>query len=307
MNMYTNQVMDNLVRANRGYPFVQIDYNSFAGTVTDSGGLSLTGTIPEHGIDVLGLGAQGGSNQQLAITGTPVTDDDDLYLRYIEFAQNPETFICSKSAPPCGAAHIVTCCNETYYWVPCDKADEFRNLALRVTVMRGEPSTSVQDYYTTRVIGIVPDEEYVSLKKKESEKKEGEEASPIPYFELLVLIEDKLPNDRGTASVIIEGAVQTFEIELLTDKKFKKAKQALKDVEQSGEEGKKEQNILLMTLRNEEELPLSISQIEKSLTGQAIRVTLAHSRPKAPTKPEDKLDALTREVQLLRLNQQAGF
>jgi hypothetical protein len=310
--MYTNQVMDNLVRAYRGFPFVQIDYTSFAGTVTDSGKFSLSGTIPEHGIDILGLGAEGASNQQLAITGTPVTNDDDLYLRYIKFAHDPETFVCSESAPPCGAAHLVTSASGMYYWIPVDKAHEFRNLALRVTVMRGKPSTAVKDYYTTKILGIVPDENYVDLKKRETKEKEEDEEvdekpSPIYGFELLVLIEDKLPNDRGTASVIVNGAIQTFEVERLTNNRLEKAKEALKEVEQSGDEGKEKQNILLMSLRNEEGIPLTISEIEKSITGQAIRVTLAHSRPKAPTTPEDKLDALTREVQLFRLNQQAGF
>lgn len=69
-------------------------------------------------------------------------------------------------------------------------------------------------------------------------------------------------------------------------------------------------NCICSSLAQSLSLLLSHPQMEseeKSLTGQAIRVTLAHSRPKAPTKPEDKLDALTREVQLLRLNQQAGF
>ena len=39
MDMYTNQIMDNLVRAHNGYPFVQMQYQEITGTVGNDGSI----------------------------------------------------------------------------------------------------------------------------------------------------------------------------------------------------------------------------------------------------------------------------
>ena len=42
LDLYTNQIMDNLVRADQGLPIIQVDYTKITGTITQNGMGSFT-------------------------------------------------------------------------------------------------------------------------------------------------------------------------------------------------------------------------------------------------------------------------
>jgi hypothetical protein len=72
----------------------------------------------------------------LNYTCAPITDQNDVYMKYIAFADNPNLF-CISDAPPRCPVHIMRKHCNKYFWVPCAAAPAFLDLCMQTTFMRG--------------------------------------------------------------------------------------------------------------------------------------------------------------------------
>lgn len=151
-DLYTNQAMDNLIRARRNMPFVQLTYSQL--DINDSQELNIQSTISQTVGAALGFSAAGEADRKrvMSFTANPVTDQNDIYLKYLTFARNPELLVECDS-PPCGAVHIMKKCGKQYYWVPCEAGPAFQELVMNVSFMRGVPQTA----YQVKVVEVVED------------------------------------------------------------------------------------------------------------------------------------------------------
>ena len=70
----------------------------------------------------------------------PVTDENDVYEAYLQFACDPALFVASDT-PPDGPVHVYRKCGRRHYWVPCEAGPAFLQLVLRTALMRG-PETA---------------------------------------------------------------------------------------------------------------------------------------------------------------------
>jgi hypothetical protein len=202
--MYTEQIMDNLVRAHSDMPFVQLTYGGL--TVQDTDTLSGTasgGDSVEHGreIGVVGafaqtvkrvathnysLSASGQREKQMSFTAEPVTDQNDIYEAYIEFAKNPALLMVSDKPPP-GSVHIQKKTGDRYYWIPVEAGPNFLDLSMKTTFMRG-PEAAPPAAYERTIADIL------ELKPVG----EGDAVNADLHFN------EPVPNGAATAIVLLE-------------------------------------------------------------------------------------------------------
>jgi hypothetical protein len=172
LEMYTDQVMDNLVRAHKEQPFVQLAYRALVITDTQTVKGNLGNEIdPSNNksvvqgaakilaighayTDHLFFGGSGSLDRQMTFKSDPVTGKLDIYDLYAAYAHDPELFSCSDQDPGC-AAHIKRKCGEKWYWVPTDAAPIYLQLVLRTTFMRG-PDRPPPIYYSTTLVAVEP-------------------------------------------------------------------------------------------------------------------------------------------------------
>jgi hypothetical protein len=113
LDLYTNQIMDNLIRSYNGYPIVQLDYSDITGTVTQNGNASYAGNQNlqternEFGVttlrqftNIFQYSIGGSQENQLTITANPVLNNNEVYNAYLEFLEKPERLIVSDKPPP---------------------------------------------------------------------------------------------------------------------------------------------------------------------------------------------------------------
>ncbi len=175
MTMYEDQVMDNLIRANINQGFVQLKYSDLLVQVTDqhvgqiANSQTLTSStqfnIAAPVTTALGLvshsfqnlfSLQGNAARlgQMSFHADPVTDSNDVYSAYVEFAKNPAFFSVTDYRPKKCDYHVMREQAGHYYWVPVTAASHFQDLFLKTTFMRG-PETIPPGYYECKVIRAV--------------------------------------------------------------------------------------------------------------------------------------------------------
>jgi hypothetical protein len=169
LDLYTEQAMDNLVRARCNMPFVQLAYHNVAVQDLDSASASVNDTIGDTqavsrgvaGVLVSSLRTVGNSlvmggmksrSKTLSYSAEPVTDKNDIYLDYLAFAHNPGLLLESANEPKCGF-HIKKQYNCKWYWVPEDAAPAFLDLVLKTSMMRG-PDLLPSPYYDRKIIDV---------------------------------------------------------------------------------------------------------------------------------------------------------
>jgi len=157
LDMYTDQIMDNLIRARNGLPFVQLAYSSvqvqdvdsMTGSVQDtynissdrsSNAVGLVTSVLRRFSNGLQLTGNARRDRTMGLKADPVTDKNDIYEKYLEFANNPALFHVSATKPVC-QVHIMRKHGKCYYWVPLEAAQEFQQLCMKTTFMRG-PETA---------------------------------------------------------------------------------------------------------------------------------------------------------------------
>jgi len=295
MDMYTNQIMDNLVRAHNGYPFVQMQYGAITGTIDQKGNGEFDGSFPENVYKFL-FGAE--QANQLTVTANPIIDNDAVYLAYVAFALDPEKFICTAEPPPQGADHICVCCDKMYYWVPADKSQDFLNLALSTSVMSKGGGIKIPDGYTVTVIDLLDldDEKQVHLDSGAVEELKQKRRKTDPSFEaefsVKVQFEDYVPASDGTMLAKVDD--KTFPFRLNRIERTSKSGIGATD------EGKPTRFLKLTW--NQGEIPVAPADLRNALKGQIVKVTIPKHPPGFGTTG-DVLEAIQHEMQLFRLNQ----
>jgi hypothetical protein len=206
LDLYTNQIMDNLIRAGNGMPIIQLDYTNATATITvsetsslsdglsatDSNALTLI-TAPSLAIAKTAANILTGSigtthSNQVALTASPVTTCNEVYDAYLEFLTLPGSLRTSSTSPPEGAAHICKKCGDLYYWVPIEYRRQFFGLALATTAQRRK--------------GLLPPNEYYEAKLEEiTASKTDNKSGPV---NLTVRLDKKVPNDVGRLEFLVD-------------------------------------------------------------------------------------------------------
>ena len=225
LDLYTHQVMDNLVRAYNGLPIIQLDYTNASAQVTfdvnggvnDSlatstsntlSGLALASTVVTRSLMNTLSGNLGLSHtNQVGITASPVINSNETYDAYLRFLAEPGSFQVSDCPPPPGAAHISMEFCKKHYWVPCEFRSLFFELASITTTQRGKALKAPDLYYTVRVLGFT-DKEQINAKP-----------SNKGVYQVKVKVDRLLPSDTGTME--LSDGTRLSIISVDTDDKLK--------------------------------------------------------------------------------------
>jgi hypothetical protein len=174
LDIYTDQVMDNLIRAREGLPFEQLAYRDLLIQDTDSlggtlynpyldettkaaTGLGVLSSVTEKFSNTLRIGVSAKRDRVMSFKADPITDKNDIYELYLAYAMDPELFVVSCQPPPCHAVHIMRQWNDKFYWVPIDAAPVFQRLVLETTFMRGAKTTP-SAYYERTIVDVLEKE-----------------------------------------------------------------------------------------------------------------------------------------------------
>lgn len=225
LDMYTDQAMDNLVRARTGQGFVQLNYKDLLVQVTDQYFGELTsqqmttdneglprkavmGLIPRVFQNTFSLHGSAQRQGQMSFHADPITDQNDIYDAYLQFANDPALFVVTDCPPPKGAAHIERKCNGHYFWIPEYAAADFQQLMLKTTFQRGK---DVSPGYYEATIQKVTDEEVVNPKRSDVRK-------------AYILLDRSVPNGDGSAVVPLpDGKKIRLQTYFVTEDKTKNA------------------------------------------------------------------------------------
>ena len=165
LDLYTNQIMDNLIRAQNRMPIIQIDYNNASTQVTITNNIGGSDSQVTTASNIFALpaaslsatrtvmttlmGNAGNMNSnQVSLTATPVTTSNDVYEAYRKFLKKDGNLIVSPVKPPPGTAHICKQYDHQFYYVPADRADEFFELAMSTTAERGTATETTDRFFT---------------------------------------------------------------------------------------------------------------------------------------------------------------
>ncbi len=172
LDVYTDQAMDNLIRAGTNQPFVQLAYrnillqeaNTYFGeamnaqTAMASSGLNIanpvTGSLSRMLSNVFTIHGSAQRAGLISYYADPVTDQNDVYEAYLTFAQNPTLFAVSDKKPRFPVHMMRKSCGK-YYFVPVEAAAEFQNLVLKTTFMRGRDAAPPPGYIEAKVVDFV--------------------------------------------------------------------------------------------------------------------------------------------------------
>ena len=179
LELYTNQIMDNLVRTANGLPIIQLDYTNAAAQVTITTTIGGSDNQATTASNLLALPAatlaatrtvmttlagnlSGTNANQVSIGAVPLITSNDVYDAYIEYLddqKNPGGLIVTSDPPPEGSAHLCRKFCGQYYWVPIEKRKEFFKLALATTAQRGKPFQAPDKFYTVSLNNPTIDQE----------------------------------------------------------------------------------------------------------------------------------------------------
>ena len=227
LELYTNQIMDNLIRAHNGMPIIQMDYQNATATVTVKESGSLNVPVASTSSNVFTLAAASmlvatrtaastvtttlgiDHSNQISLLGTPVTTSDAVYDAYEEFLRNDGLRV-SCQPPPAGAAHLCRCCNGSYYWVPVEYQREFLRLALATTAQRAQPAAPPDAFYSVNIVKVLRAEQIMAAapSKKEADPPLNPLLPPPlvvstakPQYWLTLKLDKKIPIDEGYMDV----------------------------------------------------------------------------------------------------------
>jgi hypothetical protein len=273
LDLYTNQIMDNLARASKGLPIIQLDYTNAQGMITAQGtaNFSDTNTVTRPAVTTFmaSLGLQ--NTNQVTLSATPVTTSNEVYDAYIEFLTIPGSLIVSQAPPPPHAAHICRQYGNSYYWVPVEFAGDFFKLSLLTTAQRGQRLLPADAFFQVTIVDV---------REPMPDPQNRAEATLVT-----IVLDKTIPNDNGY-------------IEIADDKKEKR--RDFNEYETLQPDGSTFQpsdtNRFRLALANSE-----VNEFRGFLAGgKTARIYLQHRRPEAPNTD----DLLQRaNFQLHQINQ----
>jgi hypothetical protein len=207
LDVYTDQAMDNLVRARTNQPFVQLAYrnillqesNTYFGELSNAH--TLTGTrmlhVPKPVTGALTRTLENvftihGSAQRVGLISyyaDPVTDQNDIYAAYLEFANNPFLFGVSDTKPRY-PVHVMRRSCGKYFFVPVEAAAEFQKLVLATTFLRGREATP-------------PPPGYVEAKVVDATNRGGVGRGSL--INVTLKLDKQVPNGNATMTFVFQG------------------------------------------------------------------------------------------------------
>jgi hypothetical protein len=293
VDLYTNQVIDNLILAANGLPFVQLDYTNATATVTVSENGSIGGSqqvVDNRPLNAAArlaavtrsittgwnYGAGAMNSNQIALTANPAINNNEIYDAYLEYLTLPGSLRVSCDPPPPGAAHLCRKWKGNYYWVPVEFRTEFLRLSLLATVQRGKRLLPVPDYYAVTMLEIT------DSFQDDFQKKSG-------VMDLTIKLDGKVPNDEGRLVLDLDGG--------------KKAEFAVKQFQA------RDNTIPIMTDQvvvnyNPKKYPefKSVDDL-RSKFNTGVRLFLKHSRPDSPPTTDELLQNVRFQLEQIRFNQ----
>ncbi len=288
LDLYTNQIIDNLVRAKNGMPIIQLDYTQVSAMVTIANSISgsesqaVTAnnlfTIPAATLAATRtimtslMGNLGNMNtNQVTIGATPLITSNEVYDAYLQFLdeeKNPGSLMVTCDPPNPGDAHICKKCDGKYYWVPVIYRDLFFKLALLTTAQRGKALAGPDPYYS------------VTVQRIEGEPIQGTfRGQPRGDLAVTVLLDKKIPNDTGY--LVFDGEDTQYEVRVYPNKP-----------------GANLSESEFATVYVQQQLYENF----KRLLPRKAKVYLDHRQPKAPTT-DDMLSKINFQLQQIQFNQ----
>lgn len=155
LDMYTDQAMDNLIRAYDNHPFIQLAYRNLTITDTQKSKANIgneydpttnktivqatTALIArsQQFTDHLMFGGNLETDRQMQFTADPVVGKSETYDYYRAFAQDPDLFNVSDKEPPF-PVYLKKKHGDRWYYVSCEHGGVFQQLVLRTALMLGQ-------------------------------------------------------------------------------------------------------------------------------------------------------------------------
>jgi len=272
LEMETNQIMDNLIRAKNGLPFVHVDYGTIQGTVTDTIDGNLGGIYTFPGVAMSSLIA-GQDQKQLGVIGNPVRDDPGVYTAYLEFLALKDSLHSSPCPPPAGAAHICRCSNGNYYWVPVERRGEFFDMAMRITGLRSQALVA-KPYFELTVTSVGVD----------APKSPDDIENKMPVSSAVsITFEEELKGDSGEIELSVAGKVVRIPVALPKKKLGKSTSQMLIKYKYSN----KKRDIA------DGAFDVHPFDLKEALTGRRVKFFADRYRPEASTS-----DKILKQIEL---------
>ena len=292
IDLYTNQVIDNLILAANGLPFVQLDYTNATATVTVSENGSIGGNQEVDATRPLNPAARlaavtrsittswnysaGAMNSnQVSLTANPAINNNEVYDAYLEFLTLPGSLRVSCNPPPPGAAHLCRKWKGNYFWVPTEFRTEFLRLSLLTTVQRGKRLLPVPDYYAVQLVEI-------------TDSAQDDFQKPSGAMDLTIKLDGKVPNDEGRLVLDLDGKAEEFSV-----KPFQGTGSPIPIMT--------DQIVIVFNPKKHPDLATVDALKGKFHTG--VKLYLRHSRPDSPPSTDDLLQNVRFQLEQIRFNQ----
>jgi hypothetical protein len=201
LDMYTDQAMDNLVRARCGMPFAQLAYRdiyvydddtltgtaSVDQTVDTKRGAAISAFLRDltNKYSLLGTARR---DKIMSLHADVVTTQNDVYDAYFAFATDPSCFVVTETKPDC-PVHLMRKEGEKYYWIPLEAAPIFQQLVMKTTFMRGPETLPPPAFYEVRIVDVKDDP---------AGKDGGAGAAPDPVVYKILYFDNSIPNGNAT-------------------------------------------------------------------------------------------------------------
>jgi hypothetical protein len=298
IDLYTNQVIDNLILAANGMPFIQLDYTNATATVTVNQNGSIGGMQEVTTSRPINLAARtvammrgitsnwtygvGGMNSnQIALTANPAINNDEIYDAYLEYLMMPGSLRISCNPPPEGVAHICRKWRGNYFWIPIEFRTEFLRLALLTTAQRGRRLLPVPDFYAVTMTGI--EDTFASKFDREN-----------GVMKLVIKLDKKIPNDTGHIDFDVKDNHLSYLVERYATR--------TKDPRESETPYMTDKIVLNFDTKQWPDLK-SFDEFQALLKSPVeAKLYLDHSRPDAP-HTEDLLQNVRFQLEQIRFNQ----
>jgi hypothetical protein len=292
LELQTEQIMDNVIRARNSMPILHVDYKTTTGTVTQNADVGVDGSHSWPAIsNTINWMVGGSHNQVLTVTGEPVYDQDLVYRAYLQFLHKPGRLVVSSECPPSGAAHIVRQRGDLYYWVPVEYAVDFLDLALSTTVMRGKPITPPTKTERLIVDVVVRPVEIPNM--------------PTTAFKFIIQFDKAVRSSEGKMKVTIneqdkpkEFPLKEFSAGILGDELSEKD-----PVVGFGEYT--DRLVVFQDFEGEPNPRATADNLVKSLKEKTVEIESFHFLPEVPATEVALLKSLETEMRLFRIQSQS--
>jgi hypothetical protein len=294
LNLYTNQIMDNLVRASNGLPIIQLDYTNAQGQVTqqETAGLSdalattrstaltraaaSTLAVTRTTLNTLTGTATAQHTNQVSVSATPLTTANEVYDAYLEFLTLPGSLRVSACPPPSEEVHLCKRCGDRYYWVPVEYKKQFLALSLATTAQRGKALLPPDEFYTAKV---------VEVGKPESQVKDPTKPTQVA---VTMKLDTQVPNDAGYMELTVNNKAVHFQVSAY---------------DPPGAVARPAQTNVLRVLFDSTDLLPAIKLPSDLVLPLDVRLYLRHYRPTAPPTTAELLNRVNFQLQNIQFNQ----